>query len=101
MAITANITTNEGTSIESAYLKIGEATVKKFDDTGWKLIYSVLIWKDKATRDDEEKKIHMKLKTSHLDRFKVDYDDTSTTNPVALAYADLKTNEALSNVADA
>ena len=34
-------------------------------------------------------------------RFKVDYDDTSTTNPVALAYADLKTNEALSNVADA
>jgi len=100
MAITANMTTHDDIALTSAYVRVISTNLKKMG-SNWKLVYSVLIYKDKATRDDEAKEQSMRISNRHIDSFKIDYDITTSTNPVALAYADLKTNSNLSNVADA
>ena len=106
MAITANMTTPEGISLTDVYVRVTQAYVKKMvvDDDGttaWKLVYDVLIYKDKDTRDDETKEKTMSIKNRHVDHFKIDYSLDATDNPIKLAYADLKTNSQLSNVKDA
>lgn len=99
MAITANMTTHDGVALTSAYVRVTSAYVKKMG-SDWKLVYDVEIYKDKATRDDETTEQSMRISNRHLQHFKTDYDITTSTNPVALAYADLKTNSQLSNIAD-
>ena len=99
MAITANMTTPEGIDITDAYVRVTQAYVKKMS-SDWKLVYDVLIYKDKATRDDEATEKSMRIKNRHVDHFKIDYDIETSTNPIALAYADLKTSSQLSNIAD-
>ena len=99
MAITANMTTHDGVALTSAYVRVTSAYVKKMG-SDWKLVYDVEIYKDKATRDDEATEQSMRISNRHLQHFKTDYDITTSTNPVALAYADLKTNSQLSNIAD-
>ena len=105
MAITANMTTHDGVALTDAYVRVTSTYVKKMkDDEGndsWKLVYDVKIYKDKATRDDETTEQSMRINNRHLQHFKTDYDITTSTNPVALAYADLKTNSELSNIKDA
>ena len=105
MAITANMTTHDGVALTSAYVRVTSTYVKKMkDDEGndsWKLVYDVEIYKDKATRDDEVKEQSMRISNRHVDHFKIDYSLDASDNPVKLAYADLKTNSELSNVADA
>ena len=100
MAITANMTTHEGIAITDAYIRVTNASVKKAE-SDWKLIYDVLIYKDKDTRDDANKEQSMRISNRHVDHFKIDYDLDATDNPIQLAYADLKTNSQLSNVKDA
>jgi len=99
MAITANMTTHEGISITDAYVRVTNASVKKMEGN-WKLSYGVLIYKDKATRDDADKEQRMRISNRHVDHFKIDYSLDATDNPIKLAYADLKTNSQLSNIAD-
>ena len=99
MAITANMTTHEGTVLTDVYVRIPEAYVKKMD-SDWKLVYDVLINKDKDTRDDEAKEKTMRISNRHVDHFKIDYSLDATDNPIKLAYADLKANDQLSNVQD-
>jgi len=99
MAITANMTTHEGISITDAYVRVTNASVKKMEGN-WKLSYGVLIYKDKATRDDADKEKSMRISNNHVDQFKIDYSLDATDNPFKLAYADLKTNSQLSNIAD-
>jgi len=99
MAITANMTTHDGVALTSAYVRVTSAYVKKMG-SDWKLVYDVIIYKDKATRDDATKEQSMRISNRHVDHFKIAYDITTSTNPVALAYADLKTSSQLSNVAD-
>tara|TARA_B100001094_G_scaffold65822_1_gene61863 strand:- start:424 stop:732 length:309 start_codon:yes stop_codon:yes gene_type:complete len=99
MAITANMTTHDGVALTSAYVRVTSAYVKKMG-SDWKLVYDVEIYKDKDTRDDEEKEQSMRISNRHLQHFKTNYDITTSTNPIALAYADLKTNSQLSNIAD-
>ena len=106
MAITANMPTPEGISLTDVYVRVTQAYVKKMvvDDDGttaWKLVYDVLIYKDKDTRDDETKEQSMRISNRHVDHFKIDYSLDATDNPIKLAYADLKTNSQLSNVKDA
>ncbi len=106
MAITANMTTHDGIALTDAYVRVTEAYVKKMvvDDDGttaWKLVYDVLIYKDKDTRDDEAKEKTMRISNRHVDHFKIDYSLDATDNPIKLAYADLKTSSQLSNVKDA
>ena len=99
MAITANMTTHDGTAHVSAYIRVTEAYVKKMG-SDWKLVYDVEIYKDKATRDDEVTEKSMRISNRHLQHFKIDYDLDASDNPVKLAYANLKTNSQLSNIAD-
>ena len=99
MAITANMTTHNGIALTDSYVRVTEAYVKKMGND-WKLVYDVLIYKDKDTRDDETKEQSMRISNSHVDHFKIDYSLDATDNPVKLAYADLKTNSQLSNVKD-
>ena len=104
MAITANMTTHDGVALTSAYIRVTSTYVKKMKDNEgnevWKLVYDVEIYKDKATRDDEAKEQSMRISNRHVDHFKIDYSLDATDNPVKLAYADLKTNSQLSNIAD-
>ena len=99
MAITANMTTHEGTVLTDVYVRVTQAYVKKMGDD-WKLVYDVLIYKDKDTRDDEAKEKTMRISNRHVDHFKIDYSLDATDNPIKLAYADLKANSELSNVKD-
>jgi hypothetical protein len=100
MAITANMTTHDGVALTSAYVRVTEAYVKKMGSE-WKLVYDVEIYKDKSTRDNEATEQSMRISNRHVDHFKIDYSLDASDNPVKLAYADLKTNSNLSNVADA
>ncbi len=101
MAITANMTTHDGVALTGAYVRVTSTYVKKMG-SDWKLVYDVEIYKDKDTRDDETKEQYMRINNRHLQHFKIDYDITTSTNPVALAYADLKTKTSLlSSIADA
>ncbi len=100
MAITANMTTHDGTELTDVYVRVMSTYVKKMG-SDWKLVYDVVIYKDKATRDDEDTERSMRISNNHIDHFKIDYSLDATDNPVALAYADLKVNENLSNVSDA
>ena len=100
MAITANMTTHDGIALTSAYVRVTSTYVKKMGSY-WKLVYDVEIYKDKSTRDDEVTEQSMRIKNQHLQHFKIDYSLDATDNPIKLAYADLKTNSNLSNVADA
>ena len=100
MAITANMTTHDGVSLTDAYVRVTSAYVKKMG-SDWKLVYDVLIYKDKDTRDDATKEQSMRIKNNHVDHFKIDYSLDASDNPVKLAYADLKANSQLSNVKDA
>ena len=100
MAITANMTTHDGLALTSAYVRVTSAYVKKMG-SDWKLVYDVEIYKDKATRDDATTEQSMRISNKHLQHFKIDYSLDASDNPVKLAYADLKTNIELSNVADA
>ncbi len=100
MAITANMTTHDGTELTDVYVRVMSTYVKKMG-SDWKLVYDVVIYKDKATRDDEDTERSMRISNNHIDHFKIDYSLDATDNPVALAYADLKANENLSNVSDA
>ena len=109
MAITANMTPHDGIALTDVYLRVSSTYVKKIPETDsegntskvWKLVYDVLIYKDKATRDDATKEQSMRIKNLHVDHFKCDYSLDATDNPYKLAYADLKTNSQLSNVKDA
>jgi len=42
----------------------------------------------------------MRISNRHVDHFKIAYDIDTSTNPIALAYANLKTSSQLSNIAD-
>ena len=99
MAITANMTTHDGVALTDAYVRVTSTYVKKMG-SDWKLVYDVEIYKDKATRDDEATEQSMRINNQHLQHFKIDYSLDATDNPVKLAYADLKTNSQLSNIAD-
>ena len=101
MAITANMTTHDGVALTDAYVRVTSTYVKKMD-SDWKLVYDVEIYKDKATRDDETTEQSMRISNRHLQHFKIAYDITTSTNPVALAYADLKSKTSLlSSIVDA
>jgi hypothetical protein len=100
MAITANMTTHDGVALTDAYVRVTSTYVKKMG-SDWKLVYDVEIYKDKDTRDDKETEKTMRISNRHVDHFKIDYSLDASDNPVKLAYADLKTNSELSNVADA
>ena len=109
MAITANIDLGNGVTASSAYLIIPSAYVKKFrtevdgEDSTFKLLYDVHIYKNKADADtlDMSSRLKKRIPCDTVDHFKITYDPTTTDNPWKLAYTHLKSNGSLSSVADA
>ena len=109
MAITANVDLGNGVTASSAYLIIPAPYVKKFrtevdgEDSTFKLIYDVDIYKNKADADtlDMSTRLNKRISCRTVDHFKITYDPTTTDNPWKLAYTHLKSNSSLSSVADA
>ena len=109
MAITANIDLGNGVTASSAYLIIPSAYVKKFrtevdsEDSTFKLLYDVHIYKNKADADtlDMSARLKKRIPCDTVDHFKITYDPTTTDNPWKLAYTHLKSNGSLSSVSDA
>ena len=109
MAITANIDLGNGVTASSAYLIIPSAYVKKFrtevdsEDSTFKLLYDVHIYKNKADADtlDMSARLKKRIPCDTVDHFKITYDPASgEQNAFKLAYADLKTNGSLSSITD-
>lgn len=108
MAITANVDLGNGVSASSAYLRIPVAYVKKYrpekddDDAYFKLVYDVEIYQNKTAADTIGAGLRKskQIKCNGVDHFVIDYDPTTSTNPLALAYANLKSNSLLSSVSD-
>ena len=125
MAITANMTTHDGIALTNVYCYIPTAYVRKVDgdwsiktptefnedgsvkteaiyeqsSSSWKLIYTVLIYSNAEKRADRSEQSY-RISNRHIDQFKINYSLDATDNPFKLAYADLKTNSQLSNIAD-
>jgi len=100
MAISANIVTMGGLAATGAYLRISDLTVKKIiqgDNNGkWQLVYGVDCY---VSADERASDSPTTLVAPSVDRFKVTSDDEPS-DPYAVAYADLKTQSAVSNAAD-
>ena len=100
MAITANVALGNGVTASSCYLIIPVASVKKYDDNSFKLMYDVHIYEDADGRATNKTEKQISCRT--VDRNTIVYDPTSgEQNAFKLAYADLKTNSSLSSVSDA
>jgi hypothetical protein len=106
MAITATVDLGNGVSKASCYIIVPTAYVKKFisvdgnNTATFKLIYDVHIYQDKEARDHVDR-LGKHIRCPEVDRFKIDYDPTTSDNPFKLAYTHLKSNSKLSSVADA
>ena len=109
MAITANVNLGNGVSASSCYIIIPNAYVKKFrpekdgDDAQFKLIFDVHIYQNKAAADTFglSERLNKRIMCADVNHHKIDYDVTTSDNPWKLAYTHLKSNSALSSVADA
>ena len=103
MAITATVDLGNGVSKASCYLIIPTAYVKKFvsidgnNTATFKLIYDVHIYQNKEARDHVDR-LGKHIRCPEVDRFKIDYDPTTSDNPFVLAYTHLKTDEDIANV---
>jgi len=100
MAISGDIITMGGLAATGAYLRISDLTVKKIiegDNNGkWQLVYGVDCY---VSADERASDSPTTLVAPSVDRFKVTSDDEPS-DPYAVAYADLKTQSAVSNAAD-
>ena len=100
MAITANVNLGNGVSASSCYIIVPNAYVKKFEDDSFKLIYDVEIYQNESARNSDER-FSKRITCNAVDHIKINYDPTTSDNPFKLAYTHLKSNSALSSVADA
>jgi len=102
MAISGDIVTMGGLAATGAYLRVSDLTVKKIIDTTsdnngkWQLGYGVACY---VSADERASDSPTTLVAPSVDRFKVVSDDEPS-DPYAVAYADLKTQSAVSNAAD-
>jgi hypothetical protein len=109
MAITANVDLGNGVTASSCYIIVPNAYVKKFrpeqdgESAKFKLIYDVDIYQNKTAADtfDLNTRLKKRITCRTVDKFKIDYDVTTTDNPWKLAYTHLKSNSLLSSVSDA
>ena len=102
MAVQGTIETMGGLTATNAYLRISELIVKKIVDAKsdnnnrWQLVYSVYCYLNAEARTNNPE---TRLVAPSVDRFKV-YSDTEPSDPMAVAYANLKTQSSVSNASD-
>lgn len=102
MAISANIVTMGNLTATGAYLRISDITTKKIIDTTsdnngkWQMTYGVDCY---VSADERAADLPTTLVAPAVDRFKV-ISDTEPSDPYAVAYANLKTQSAVSSASD-
>ena len=100
MAVQGTISTMGGLTATNAYLRICDLTVKKIvggeDNNKWQLTYGVFCYVNANARTNNPE---TRLVAPSVDRFKV-ISDTEPSDPMAVAYANLKTQNAVSNASD-
>ena len=102
MAVQGTITTMGGLTATNAYLRISDLTVKKIVDADrehnnkWQLVYGVYCYLNADARTNNPE---TRLVAPSVDRFKI-ISDTEPSDPMAAAYADLKTQSTVTNATD-
>jgi hypothetical protein len=102
MAVQGTITTMGGLTATNAYLRISDLTVKKIVDADsennnkWQLVYGVHCYLNVDTRTNNPE---TRLVAPSVDRFKIVSNDEPS-DPMNAAYANLKTQSAVSNASD-
>ena len=100
MAVQGTIVTMGGLTATNAYLRVSDLTVKKIiegEDSGkWTLTYGVACYVSASARASNSSTT---LTAPSVDRFKV-VSDTEPSDPMNVAYANLKTQSAVSNPSD-
>ena len=100
MAVQGTISTMGGLTATNAYLRICDLTVKKIvggeDNNKWQLTYGVFCYVNANARTSAPE---TRLVAPSVERFKV-ISDTEPSDPMAVAYANLKTQNAVSNASD-
>ena len=102
MAVQGTITTMGGLTATNAYLRISDLTVKKIVDADsennnkWQLVYGVYCYLNADARTNNPE---TRLGAPSVDRFKI-ISDTEPSDPMAAAYADLKTQSTVTNATD-
>ena len=100
MAVQGTIETMGGLTATNAYLRISDLTVKKIvggeANNKWQLVYGVHCYVNANARTNNPE---TRLVAPSVDRFKV-ISDTEPSDPMNVAYANLKTQNAVSNASD-
>ena len=102
MAVQGTISTMGGLTATNAYLRISDLTVKKIVDADsennnkWQLVYGVYCYLNADARTNNPE---TRLVAPSVDRFKVISDDEPS-DPMATAYADLKTQSTVTDATD-
>ena len=100
MAVQGTIETMGGLTATNAYLRISDLTVKKIvggeDNNKWQLAYGVYCYVNADARTNNPE---TRLVAPSVDRFKV-ISDTEPSDPMATAYADLKTQATVTDATD-
>jgi hypothetical protein len=100
MAVQGTIETMGGLTATNAYLRISNLALKKIvggeDNNKWQLVYGVYCYVNAEARTNNPE---TRLVAPSVDQFKV-ISDTEPSDPMAVAYANLKTQSAVSNASD-
>ena len=101
MAVQGTIETMGGLTATNAYLRLSALPVKKIvsdgdDNNKWQLVYGVHCYVNADARTSAPQ---TRLVAPSVDRFKV-ISDTEPSDPMNVAYANLKTQNAVSNASD-
>jgi uncharacterized cupredoxin-like copper-binding protein len=102
MAVQGTIETKGGLTATNAYLRISDLLIKKIVDADsennnkWQLVYGVDCYVNAEARADNPE---TRLVAPSVDRFKI-VSDTEPSDPMAVAYANLKTQSSVSNASD-
>jgi len=100
MAVQGTISTMGGLTATNAYLRISDLTVMKIvggeDNNKWSLVYGVYCYVNANARTNNPE---TRLVAPSVDRFKV-VSDTEPSDPMNVAYANLKTQSTVSNASD-
>ena len=101
MAVQGTIVTMGGLTATGAYLRISDLTVQKIIEVGdnqnkWQLTYEVHCYVNASARNSDP---DTRLVVPDVDRFKI-VSDTEPSDPMNVAYANLKTQSTVSNVSD-
>ena len=101
MAVQGTIETMGGLPATNAYLRISDLTLKKIvsdgdDNNKWQLTYGVFCYVNADARTNNPE---TRLVAPSVDRFKV-LSATEPSDPIATAYADLKTQTTVESATD-